>query len=310
MPDLTNWRRGDGRESASTDPRREAEKMLADFRRRQGAGSQQMSNQLPPGAEEAEDWVVSYMDMITVLMIVFLGLVAIQSLRGGLTLATDESGPVAGESTVAGGTILPGGGGGTILPLPPSRPHPDTDTQNGKPLVATPTPRGAEAAPLREAAPRFFEPPPPPRDEVSPATAALLARLQAAGLPPDVAVTATARDLTIAIGEKVLFAPGQADLSEAGRRAIAKFTPSLKELGGQIAVEGHTDDVPINSVRFASNWELSAARATAVLRTLIELGVPADRLRAVAFADTRPAQPGPEGRAANRRVTLTVTGVQ
>lgn len=284
--------------------------MLANFRRQQGAAQQKLSNQLPPGAEEAEDWVVSYMDMITVLMIVFLGMVAIQSLKGGLNLASEEAGPVAGESTIAGGTILPGGGGGTILPLPPTRPHPDTDTANGKPLIAAPTPRGAEAAPAREAAPRVFEPPPPRRDEISPATAALLARLEAAGLPPDVAVTATSRDLTIAIGEKVLFAPGQADLSEIGKRAIAKLAPSLRDLQGQVAVEGHTDDVPINSARFASNWELSAARATAVLRTLIDLGVPPSRLRAIAFADTRPAQPGPEGRAANRRVTLTVTGVQ
>lgn len=310
MPDLTNWRRGDGRESASSDPRREAEKMLADFRRRQGANQQKLTSQLPPGAEEAEDWVVSYMDMITVLMIVFLGMVAIQSLKGGLSLAAQESGPVAGESAIAGGTILPGGGGGTILPLPPTRPMPDADTANGKRLVTAPAPRGADATPGREVLPRYFEPPPPRRDEISPATAALLARLEAAGLPPDVAVSATSRDLTIAIGEKVLFAPGQAELSEAGRRAIAKFAPSLRELNGQIAVEGHTDDVPINSARFASNWELSAARATAVLRTLIELGVPPDRLRAIAFADTRPAQAGPEGRAANRRVTLTVTGVQ
>ncbi len=282
--------------------------MLADFRRRQGGVQSKLSNQLPPGAEEAEDWVVSYMDMITVLMIVFLGMVAIQSLKGGLNIVTDEQGPVKGESAIAGGTILPGGGGGTILPLPPTRPHPDTDTANGKPLAAAPAPRGADAT--REAAPRFFEPPPPRRDEISPANAALLAKLEAAGLPPDVAISATSRDLTIAIGEKVLFAPGQAELSEIGKRAIAKLAPTLKDLSGQIAVEGHTDDVPISSPRFASNWELSAARATAVLRTLIDLGVPAARLRAIAFADTRPAQPGPEGRAANRRVTLTITGVQ
>jgi chemotaxis protein MotB len=308
VPDLTNWRSGNGRDSQVTDPRREAEQMLANFRRQQGANQQKLSNNLPPGAEEAEDWVVSYMDMITVLMIVFLGMVAIQSLKGGLNLASEERGQVKGEATVAGGTILPGGGGGTILPLPPTQPHPDTDTANGKPLVAAPAPRGPEAT--REAAPRFFEPPPPRRDEISPANAALLAKLEAAGLPPDVAISATSRDLTIAIGEKVLFAPGQAELSEVGRRAIAKLAPTLRDLDGQIAVEGHTDDVPISSARFASNWELSAARATAVLRTLIEQGVPAARLRAIAFADTRPAQAGPEGRAANRRVTLTVTGVK
>jgi chemotaxis protein MotB len=308
VPDFTNWRSGNGRDSAPGDPRREAEQMLANFRRQQGASQQKLSNQLPPGAEEAEDWVVSYMDMITVLMIVFLGMVAIQSLKGGLNIVTDEQGPVKGESAIAGGTILPGGGGGTILPLPPTRPHPDTDTANGKPLAAAPAPRGSDAT--REAAPRFFEPPPPRRDEISPANAALLAKLEAAGLPPDVAISATSRDLTIAIGEKVLFAPGQAELSEIGKRAIAKLAPTLKDLSGQIAVEGHTDDVPISSARFASNWELSAARATAVLRTLIDLGVPAARLRAIAFADTRPAQPGPEGRAANRRVTLTITGVQ
>jgi chemotaxis protein MotB len=73
-------------------------------------------------------------------------------------------------------------------------------------------------------------------------------------------------------------------------------------------VEGHTDPVPISTLQFPSNWELSAQRATTVLRYLVRAGVPAERLRAVGYADTRPVADNstPEGRAKNRRVALVV----
>jgi chemotaxis protein MotB len=75
-----------------------------------------------------------------------------------------------------------------------------------------------------------------------------------------------------------------------------------------LSVEGHTDNVPISG-RFPSNWELSTARATTVLRELIEHhGIPADRLQAAGYADERPVASNdtPDGRAANRRVELVV----
>ncbi|EWG98544.1 hypothetical protein Q427_29990 [Halomonas sp. BC04] len=75
---------------------------------------------------------------------------------------------------------------------------------------------------------------------------------------------------------------------------------------GDVSVEGHTDSIPIATARFPSNWELSSARAIAVLRYLAELGIDIERLRAVGYAETRPLESNDsaEGRAMNRRVEL------
>ena len=75
-----------------------------------------------------------------------------------------------------------------------------------------------------------------------------------------------------------------------------------------ITIEGHTDNVPIRTAQFPSNWELSAVRATTVLRQFAEAGVSADRLTAIGYADTRPADPNllADGRARNRRVTILI----
>jgi len=75
-----------------------------------------------------------------------------------------------------------------------------------------------------------------------------------------------------------------------------------------IEVEGHTDDIPIFTPQFPSNWELSAARASSVVRLFIDQGVTAERLRAVGLASYRPISSNetPEGRARNRRVTITI----
>jgi len=71
-------------------------------------------------------------------------------------------------------------------------------------------------------------------------------------------------------------------------------------------VEGHTDDLPIHTQRFPSNWELSAARAASVVRFFIQQGIPKERLQAVGLADTQPRAPNtsPEDRAKNRRVVI------
>jgi chemotaxis protein MotB len=84
---------------------------------------------------------------------------------------------------------------------------------------------------------------------------------------------------------------------------------SLVGVPNQLAVEGHTDNVPINTAQFPSNWELSTARATAVLRYLVEHhGIAPARLSAAGYADQRPVAPNDTGggRARNRRVDLAI----
>lgn len=103
-----------------------------------------------------------------------------------------------------------------------------------------------------------------------------------------------------------MFASGQAELTAQGRGVIESLVEVLESFDGQISVEGHTDNIPIATARFPSNWELSAARAIAVVRHLESEGLDIYRMRAVGYADTQPMENNttPEGRAANRRVEL------
>jgi chemotaxis protein MotB len=79
---------------------------------------------------------------------------------------------------------------------------------------------------------------------------------------------------------------------------------------GLVSVEGHTDNTPITTAQFPSNWELSAHRASAVARYLQQKGVPADHLRSVGLAETHPRENNATlaGRAGNRRVSLVILG--
>ena len=113
------------------------------------------------------------------------------------------------------------------------------------------------------------------------------------------------------------FETAMADLSENGVDLIDRLIGVLNRLSEyayDIDVEGHTDDRPIESVRFRSNWELSAARAATIVRTLVASGFPSDRLKASGFAETRPiaanrdslGRPDPSQMALNRRIVFRI----
>lgn len=111
------------------------------------------------------------------------------------------------------------------------------------------------------------------------------------------------------IPDAVLFDSARATLRESASTMLMRLTATLQESGDAlVAVEGHTDDRPVRNAEFTSNWELAAARAYAVTQFLIGQGLEARRLRAVSYADTRPAADNgtSDGRAANRRVELRV----
>ncbi len=112
--------------------------------------------------------------------------------------------------------------------------------------------------------------------------------------------------LRVRIEGQVLFQSGTANLLPGAGAILSKLAPILAKYPYQIWVEGHTDDVPIATPAFPSNWELSAGRAGRVVRELAALGVPSARLSAVGYAETRPAVPNTDdaGRARNRRVEV------
>jgi chemotaxis protein MotB len=113
---------------------------------------------------------------------------------------------------------------------------------------------------------------------------------------------------------EVLFDSGSADLGAAGRAQLTKVAASLNQIAPQIPpdmewfvrVDGHTDNVPIQSGRFTSNWDLSLARALAVVRYLISQGVPPERLSANGFGEYQPldASDTPDAHRRNRRIEL------
>ncbi|RKY62838.1 MAG: hypothetical protein DRP95_00545 [Candidatus Latescibacterota bacterium] len=125
-------------------------------------------------------------------------------------------------------------------------------------------------------------------------------------LQGQVDVGITPQGVAINLKGAILFDLGSAELRPQAVPLLAKLAGKLKALPYRISVEGHTDDLPIHTRRFPSNWELSAARAARVVRFFVQQGIPKGRLQAVGFADTKPRVPNtsPENRAKNRRVVI------
>lgn len=112
-------------------------------------------------------------------------------------------------------------------------------------------------------------------------------------------------------GEMSFFESGKSDLTDQMKKLLDTVTPEISKLTNDfdVLVEGHTDNVPIHTMRFDSNWELSTARATEVVRYLIGLkGLPPGRLAAVGYGEFKPSavNDSPENRAKNRRVVFFV----
>ena len=116
------------------------------------------------------------------------------------------------------------------------------------------------------------------------------------------------RGVTLSIPEAGTFAIGRDELSETAQALVGRVASTLGGFGNSVRVEGHTDDVPIHNLRFASNWDLSAARASRVVEFLIAQGLNPDRLSATGFAEFHPRVPNssPENRASNRRIDLVI----
>jgi chemotaxis protein MotB len=118
--------------------------------------------------------------------------------------------------------------------------------------------------------------------------------------------------LTVDVAEQLFFDSGRAALKDSGKKVLKEVADALKDYANKaIRVVGHTDDVPISKAAqkvFPSNWELSAARATTVVRFLQEAGIAPERLIATGRAEYAPVAPNdsPEGRQKNRRIEITL----
>ena len=134
----------------------------------------------------------------------------------------------------------------------------------------------------------------------------------------EIQVDTSNKDIAITFADSSFYEIGSADITENG---IAKIEDLLEILNTQdylrffLEIEGHTDDVPIHNLEFASNWELSTARATNIVKKLETKGIPADRIRAVGYAASKPLPVSldangdidPDKRGINRRIVIKIS---
>jgi chemotaxis protein MotB len=231
-----------------------------------------------------ERWLITYADMITLLMVLFIVLFSMSQvdlarfakLKASLSSALGSSGPMDGSTGVLEG-------GNSAIPL--------ADALGAfKQQQAQQLAQRAERASLNET------------------KAAVEAKLAAAHAEGSVSLKVHQRGLVVRIAsDKVLFEAGRAELTPQGAELLDQVIGPLAGLPNALRVEGHTDDVPISGA-FASNWELSTARATTVLRALAGHGIAPSRLSATGYADQRPvaANDSATARARNRRVEILV----
>lgn len=217
----------------------------------------------PQRDEEQEAWLITYLDMLTLLLVMLVIMLALagkgegQQSEPAMVEATQQA---AGDQLVAlqpSASPIP-----SIVPLPaPAADTQQDDTSEAKPDLA---------------------------------------------LGDDIEVIVNDGSISFRISSEILFGSGRAELEDAGLDVIDRLVPTLAAGGHRIIVEGHTDNLPIQTERFPSNWELSASRASSVVRYLQLAGIESTRLSATGYADTRPlADNGDEqGRASNRRVEL------
>jgi chemotaxis protein MotB len=226
--------------------------------------------------ENHERWLVSYADFITLLFAFFVVMYAISSVNEGKYRVLSNS--------------LTGAFGQSVIP---DQTAPITPTVKLPPL---PIPKKT-SAPLQKE-----------RDHMTRMARDILAVLEPLVREGKVRVTQTSTGVTIDINASVLFAPGEANLTEESYLALTAIASVLKADDHAIQVEGHTDNVPIRSPIYPSNWELSAIRASTVVRLFVENGVSEKRITAVGQSSKLPVanNNSPEGRARNRRVTVTI----
>ena len=222
-----------------------------------------------PREKNHERWLVSYADLVTLLFVVFAMMYAIS------TADTEKWTRLVSTMQV----VFDSGGGGVGPPLGP-------EPVSGLASLLEDVDMGL--AGVRER---------------------LLSRLAGQINNERVEVILDARGLVVSIREAGSFGTGSAVLTEVAQTIIAEVAAALTGARNLVLVEGHTDNVPISTARFASNWELSTGRATAVVAFLIEhMGVPPRRLSAAGYGEFRPQAPNDtvDNRARNRRVDIVI----
>jgi chemotaxis protein MotB len=233
--------------------------------------------------ENHERWLVSYADFITLLFAFFVVMYAISSVNEGKYR-------ILSDALNSAFRDIPGTTAGAMQVA--------NTTQNSQLVVPNIRPSNPKAEELKKKN----------RERMRNMAQQLMAALNPLVKSGQVRVSENALGITLDIDASVLFAPGEASLDEKAIVVLANVGRILAGSDFPITVEGHTDNTPINTTFFPSNWELSVVRASSVVRLFIENGVDARLLTATGYADQRPVASNGDaaGRQRNRRVAITI----
>lgn len=233
--------------------------------------------------ESHERWLVSYADFITLLFAFFVTMYALSSVNEGKYRVLSDSLVQAFRSVPANTS------GARIAPQMGAAVVPRAATLQ-KTASGPQEKRRALRATMRNMA-----------QAISEALAPLVRNGQ-------VRVAETSRGVTVEINASVLFDTGDAQIDPGAVVALRAVAQILAPTEFPIIVEGHTDNVPISTAQFPSNWELSVVRAASVVRLFLDAGVGPQRVTASGYAEERPVadNDSPEGRARNRRVSILI----
>ncbi|MDO9597061.1 MAG: flagellar motor protein MotD [Azoarcus sp.] len=239
--------------------------------------------------ENHERWLVSYADFITLLFAFFVVMYSLSSINEGKYR-------VLSDSIVQAFRSINVNESGEQIIIPPVTVAPSVVPPTPKPLTPSAEELKAEEQ-RRQTAQRMRS----MADEIRRVLQPLTENGQ-------VSVTEGAFGITVEINASVLFAPGEAVLGIPAVTALRAVANVVALAAFPVTIEGHTDNIPINTFRFPSNWELSAVRASSVVRLFVESGVAPERLTAAGYADQRPVanNTNEEGRSRNRRVAILI----
>jgi chemotaxis protein MotB len=270
--------------------------------------------------ENDERWLLTYADMITLLMALFMVLFSISSVNISKyqTLQQSLKAAFSGSILPGGRSIMQSGSQSTTAHTPATAEIPSLVPLNpvaaakANPSIASSKANQSASLNSKQLEAALNSISASLREQAS--LAALKQKLDAYSkkhnLSHDVQTVIDRRGLVVRVlTDQLLFASGQATLQPAGFPLLTEVAQLLNvDQSHPITVEGHTDNVPISSSKYPSNWELSTDRATTVVRYLISKGVNRQRLGAVGYADLHPLSSNATaaGRARNRRVEIVL----
>ena len=261
------------------------------------------------GGEEGggkERWLVSYTDMITVLMGLFVVLFAMSQVsQQKYELLRDSL-----ASTFGTDSVLTGSPGVMDSSTDVGEdPQDQTPANAFDPISASAGLGGVASAPQSSVSPAVAAAAQAEATRLEDIEKQIRQHLAAVGLGSTVQMKITERGLVIGlVADDVFFAPASAELTAKAVKVLDAIAPTIVAVPDQIAVEGYANVLPVGG-KYATNWELSADRATQVLRHFVEEnGVPGKRIAATGYGDARPIAAGMDEQslAMNRRVDVVV----